>query len=220
MRKAVFTIAALSLASLTSGGAAWAADSQGQGTFVKGTLAVQFVTTGTSCASGDSACTSCLSLGGVFVDAQGLADTTVGPLFAKVLKCATPPGNTAFGGPTYGGYSGTLTLSISPPVCLSPCSPTTPPSTAVLPEDALTLTYSGKNDDLGDFYGFGPFEGTFTVESGGGKFQGAKGQLTFIAQSGPGLNGSESGTTTSTSPFNTTGTAFYLFEGTLRGISQ
>jgi hypothetical protein len=207
--------ATLSLATLASGGAAWADDSQGQGTFVKGTLAVQFVS-GTSCASGDRACTTCVqNNNGVFVDAQGIAETTVGPLFAKVLKCATPPGN-----PPYGGYAGTLTLSLTPPVCSSPCSPTTPPSAAVLPEDVLTLTYSGKNDDLGDFYGFGPFDGTFTVENGSGKFQGAQGKLTFIAQSGPGLNGSEFGTTPSTSPFSMTGTAFYLFQGTIQGISQ
>lgn len=87
MRKTVFTIAALSLASLVSGGAAWAADSQGQGTFIKGTLSVLAVV-GRSCAPGDQACNKCVSQdpNNLFVEAQGIAETTLGPLFAQVLN--------------------------------------------------------------------------------------------------------------------------------------
>jgi hypothetical protein len=48
----------------------------------------------------------------------------------------------------------------------------------------LPLTYSGQNTDAGDFNGF-----QLTVESGGGKFQGARGTVTFIAQSGSALVG-------------------------------
>jgi hypothetical protein len=168
-----------------------------QGAF-KGTLTVQYVLS-RECAAGDSVCSQCVQAGGYFVDAQGIAETTLGPLFAKVLKCASPSPA------PYGGYAGTLTLSLTPPV--------TPPSLIPPPKDVLTLTYAGKNDDAGDFYGFEPFSGTLTVESGTGKFRGAKGAVTFIAQSGPSVLGAEFGATPS--PFVATGNAFYLLHGTV-----
>ena len=227
MRKTVFTIAALSLASLASGSAAWAADSQGQqeqGTFIKGTLGVLAVV-GRSCAPGDSACSTCVSQdpNNLFVEAQGIAETTLGPLFAQVLKCASSSPA------PYGGYMGTLTLSATPTVAPPNGTANFPLgnqpgweaySLLAPPEDALLLAYSGKNDDNGDFYGFAPFEGTLTVESGIGKFKGAHGKLTFIAQGPSPINASLFGTTPSTSPFSGAGNAFYLFEGTIQGISQ
>ena len=232
MRTTVLTIATLSLASLTSGGAAWAAGSQGQqeqGTFIEGTLGVLYVL-GQSCAPGDSKCSDCIKIpGAVFVEAQGIAQTTLGPLFAQVLKCATPPGTTPYSTTQYGGYAGTLTLSATPTVAPPNGTANFPLdnqpgwqaySLLAPPEDALLLTYSGKNDDNGDFYGFAPFEGTLTVESGIGKFQGARGTLTFIAQGPSPINASLIGTTPSTSPFSGAGNAFYLFQGTIQGISQ
>lgn len=75
MRKMLTLVAALSL---TSAGAAWADDSQGQqeqGTFIEGTMTVMFVA-GKSCAPGDSACNACVQSQGVFVEAQGIAETT------------------------------------------------------------------------------------------------------------------------------------------------
>ena len=173
-----------------------------QGAF-NGTLTVVF-TLSQQCDSGDSVCSQCVQSGGLFVDAQGIAETTLGPLFAKVLKCASKSP------PPYGGYAGTLTLSLTPPV--------TPPSLIAPPKDVLTLTYSGKNVDAGDFYGFAPFIGKLTVESGTGKFQGAQGTLTFMAQSGPSLVGAEFGATPS--PFGVTGNAFYLIQGTINKGSQ
>ena len=172
----------------------------------QGTLTVQF-TGSQQCASGDSTCTQCVQSGSLYVEAQGLAQTTLGPLFAKVLKCANP--NAAPDAP-YGTYAGTLTLSVAPPV--------TPPSVIAPPEDVLTLTYTGRNDDGGDFYGFEPFSGKLTVESGTGKFQGAQGTLTFIAAGGPTVAATEFGATTS--PFGATGNAFYLFQGTIQGVSH
>ncbi|MBV9248928.1 MAG: hypothetical protein JO227_06770 [Acetobacteraceae bacterium] len=80
------------------------------------------------------------------------------------------------------------------------------------------MTYAAKNDDAGDFYGFQPFSGKLTVESGTGKFKGAQGTLTFIAQSGPALVGAEFGVTPS--PFSVTGNAFYLLQGTINQDSQ
>jgi hypothetical protein len=155
------------------------------------------------CASGDSVCSGCVGAGGLSIEAQGIAETTLGPLFAKVLKCFNP-------NPTaqsrYGSYAGTLTLSGTPPV--------TQPSLITAPKDVLTLSYSGYNTDAGDFYGFQPFIGQLKVESGAGKFQGAQGTVTFKAQSGPSLVGAEFGAT-GASPFSVTGNAFYLLEGTI-----
>ena len=58
-----------------------------QGAF-QGTLTVQF-TGSEQCNSGNSTCSQCVQ-SGVFVEAQGIAQTTLGPLFAKVLKCFYP----------------------------------------------------------------------------------------------------------------------------------
>jgi hypothetical protein len=168
-----------------------------------GTLTVQF-TGSQQCDSGDSICSQCVQTG-LFIEAQGIAETTLGPLFAKVLKCFYPSST------PYGTYAGTMTLSLTPPV--------TPPSVIAPPKDVLTLTYYGRNDDGGDFYGFQPFSGKLTVESGAGKFQGAQGTITFTAQSGPSLMAAEFGATTS--PFGVTGNAFYLLQGTIdQGVRQ
>jgi hypothetical protein len=117
-------------------------------------------------------------------------------LFAKVLKCFNPAKG------KYGSYAGTMTLSVTPPV--------TSPSLIPPPKDILTLTYSGQNDDGGDFYGFQPFSGSLTPVKNGssGKFQGAQGAITFIAQSGPAF-------ATSGANFGFTGNAFYSLQGTI-----
>ena len=175
-----------------------------QGAFT-GTLTVQF-TGSQQCAPGDSTCNSCVSqTGAFFVDAQGIAQTTLGPLFAKVLKCSSPSPL------PYGGYAGTLTLSTTPPV--------TQPSLIPPPTDILTLTYSGRNTDNGDFYGFEPFKGKFTIVSGAGKFQGAQGTIAFIAQGGPPFVATEFGGSPG-NPVAFTGNAFYSFHGTINQGSQ
>jgi hypothetical protein len=175
-----------------------------QGAF-QGTLTVA-ATASQQCASGDSTCNSCVSqTGSFFVDAQGIAQTTLGPLFAKVLKCFNPNST------KFGGYAGTLTLSATPPV--------TEPSLIPPPTDILTLTYSGRNTDAGDFYGFEPFMGKFTIVSGAGKFQGAQGTITFIAQGGPAFVATEVGGSAG-NPVAFTGNAFYLFQGTINQGSQ
>jgi hypothetical protein len=89
-----------------------------------------------------------------------------------------------------------------------------PPPSAGSPKDYLTLAYSGQNNDPGDFYGFQPFSGKLVVQGGKGKFQGAQGVLTFIAQSGPAF-------AVTGSPFSFTGNAFYSLQGTIgRGQQQ
>src|SRR5262249_1219960 len=80
----------------------------------EGTLTVQAVVS-QQCASGVLASSQCVAppVNGLFVDAQGIAETTLGPLFAKVLKCFNP--NSTAQAP-YGTYAGTLTLNSTPPV--------------------------------------------------------------------------------------------------------
>jgi hypothetical protein len=188
---------ALAVATIVSRPKAVRADEQGA---FKGTLTVQF-TGSQQCASSDSICRQCVQ-NGLFIEAQGIAQTTLGALFAKVLKCFTPS-NTPQA--PYGTYAGTMTLSVTPPVTF--------PSVIKPSKDVLTLAYSGRNDDGGDFYGFQPFSGKLTVMSGTGKFQGAHGSITFTAQSGPAVVAAEFGATTS--PFGATGNAFYFLQGTI-----
>ncbi len=111
---------------------------------LKATLPVQFIAS-QLCALGDASCIACTNQGGFFVEAQGLADSSLGPLFAQVLKCFNP------NGAPFGTYAGTLT------------------TTAPNGKDALTWAYSGKNDNAGDFYGFQPFSGTLTTPSRAGR---------------------------------------------------
>jgi hypothetical protein len=136
------------------------ANGQDQATPLKATLTVQFIATQV-CAQGDASCSACVNQNGYYVEAQGLADSSVGPLFAVVFKCYNPYA------PPFGTYEGTLT------------------TTAPNGKDSLTWAYSGKNDNAGDFYGFGPFSGTLTITAGTGKFAGARGSVGFTAASGP-----------------------------------
>lgn len=133
-----------------------------RGTPFKATLPVQFVAS-QICAAGEASCSACTSQNGFFIEAQGIADTSLGPLFAQVLKCFNP------NEPPFGTYAGTLT--------------TTSPNG----KDSLTWAYSGKNDNGGDFYGFQPFSGTLTITSGTGKFAGAHGRASFTAAGPPAL---------------------------------
>jgi hypothetical protein len=160
-----------------------------EGAPFRGTLAVQF--TGSQvCASGDTNCTACVANSSFYVEAQGIANTSLGTLFVEVLKCFNPAGG------SFGTYAGTLT------------------TTAPNRRDSLTWAYSGQNDGTaGDFYGFGPFSGRLTITGGTGKFQNAHGSATFTAASGPSF------TATAypgpPSPFSMAGMAFYSLEGTL-----
>jgi len=131
-----------------------------EGTSFKATLPVQFIAS-QICAPGDASCLACTGLGGFFVEAQGLADSSLGPLFAQLLKCFNP------NGAPFGTYAGTLT------------------TTAPNGKDAVTWAYSGKNDNAADFYGFQPFSGTLTITSGTGKFAGAHGSASFTAAGPP-----------------------------------
>jgi hypothetical protein len=160
----------------------------------KGTRTVQF-TGSQQCAPGDATCSQCVQNSGFFIEAQGIGDTSLGPLFAKVLKCFYPDK------PPYGTYVGTLS------------------TTAPNGSDSLTWEYSGQNDNGGDFYGFGPFSGKLTVKGGAGKFKGARGDATFTAASGPSIPASGY-RATAPSSFNIQGTAFYYILGTINQGAQ
>ena len=161
-----------------------------EGVPFRGTLSVQFVGT-QMCAIGDTNCITCVNNSSFYVEAQGIANTSLGPLFVEVLKCFNPVG----GPKQFGTYAGTLT------------------TTAPNRKDSLTWAYSGKNDDGGDFYTFGPFSGTLTITGGTGKFVNAHGSAAFTAASGPSF------TATAfpgpASPFSLAGMAFYSVEGTV-----
>jgi hypothetical protein len=157
-----------------------------EGVPFRGTLAVQF--TGSQvCASTD--CTTCVGNSGFYIEAQGIANTSLGPLFAEVLKCFNPAGG------SFGTYAGTLT------------------TTAPNRKDSLAWAYSGQNDNGGDFYGFGPFSGTLTITAGTGKFENAHGSATFTAASGPSIAAAAFLPPGQPSPFTMAGMAFYSVEG-------
>jgi hypothetical protein len=134
-----------------------------EGVLLNGTFTVQaeLLTTITTCAPGDTNCAECLNTAGIFVDAHGIGETSLGPLVFQILKCFNPAGG------SFGTYAGTFTMA------------------APNGEDSLTGTYSGQNDNAGDAYGFGPFSGKLTVTHATGKFRGAQGSDTFTAQAGP-----------------------------------
>lgn len=158
---------------------------------IKGAFTVQYeeLTLASTCAPGDTSCSTCINKGGVYVEAQGIGDTSQGTLFIQVFKCFNPSVG-------YGTYAGVFAM------------------TAPNGKDSVTGTYSGQNDNAGDFYGFGPFSGDLKITGGTGKFAGAEGNAHFTAASGPtttagaiGLTGPLAGTYM--------GMAFYSVQGTL-----
>jgi hypothetical protein len=111
-------------------------------------------------------------------------------MFIQVLKCFY------VGESPFGTYAGVFTL------------------TAPNGKDSVTGTYSGQNDNAGDFYGFGPFSGVLTVTGGTGKFAGAAGSLRFTAASGPTTTAGAFGLTGPLTASNV-GMAFYSVQGNL-----
>jgi hypothetical protein len=161
-----------------------------EGVPFRGTLTVQFIGTQVCATSGDTNCTTCVNNSSFYVEAQGIADTSLGPLFVEVLKCFNPVGGLEH----FGTYAGTLTTN------------------APNKKDSLTWAYSGQNDNGGDFYTFGPFSGTLTITGGTGKFANAHGSAAFTAASGPSFTATAF---PGPSPFSMAGTAFYSVEGTV-----
>lgn len=125
------------------------------------TVQAELITTITTCAPGDTNCNACLNNSGIYVEAQGIGETSLGRLFVEILKCFNPAGG------SFGTYAGTFKL------------------TAANGKDSVTGTYSGQNDNAGDAYGYGPFSGQWTITGGTGKFEAARGSASFAAVAGP-----------------------------------
>jgi hypothetical protein len=138
---------------------------------IKGTFTVQaeLITAISACGLGDANCNACLNGSGFYIEAQGVGDTSQGPLYFEVLKCFNPTSG-------FGTYAGTFTM------------------TAPNGKDSVTGTYSGQNNNAGDAYGFGPFGGKLTITGGIGKFEGAQGSASFTAVAGPLTAGPSPGT--------------------------
>jgi|HubBroStandDraft_2_1064218.scaffolds.fasta_scaffold03065_5 hypothetical protein len=133
----------------------------------KGTFTVQpeLLTVTANCAPGDTNCTACITNSGIYIDAQGIGDTSVGTLYFEILKCFYPARG------SFGTFVGTFTMS------------------APNGKDSIKGTYTGGGDSAGDAYGFGPFSGELTITGGNGKFDGAKGSASFTAVAGPNAPG-------------------------------
>ena len=134
-----------------------------EGVPIKGnfTVAFAFITNSNACGVDDT-CMTCINNSGDYIEAQGIGGTSnQGTLFLEVQKCLNPAGG------LFGTYAGTFTM------------------TAPNGKDSLTGMYSGKNDNAGDAYGFGPFSGKITITGGTGKFEGAQGSARFTAVASP-----------------------------------
>ena len=157
---------------------------------IRGTLSVQY--TGSQvCASDDTNCKACVGNSSFYVEAQGIANTSMGPLFVEVLKCFNPVG----GLQRFGTYAGTLT--------------TTAPNGKRFPDLGL---FRAKRQ-WGRLLHLRSFQWHVNHHGGTGKFANAHGSAAFTAASGPSF------TATAfpgpPSPFSMAGMAFYSVEGTL-----
>jgi hypothetical protein len=130
-----------------------------EGVSLKGNFAVTFtiVQSASNCGTGDN-CIACLADNHFYIEAQGVGDTAKqGSLFFEVQKCFDPTAS------SFGSYKGIFTM------------------TAPNGKDSLTGTYTGKNTNGGDAYGFGNFSGDLKITDGTGKFCDAHGHAHFFA---------------------------------------
>jgi hypothetical protein len=130
-----------------------------EGVPLKGNFAVTFtfVQSASNCGTGDN-CIMCLASNHFYIEAQGVGDTAKqGSLFFEVQKCLDPTAS------SFGSYKGIFTM------------------TAPNGKDSLTGTYTGKNTNGGDAYGFGNFSGDLKITDGTGKFCDARGHALFTA---------------------------------------
>ena len=110
------------------------------------TVAISFAQGPSACGVGDN-CLACVTNfpPRVYIDAEGIGDTSrLGTMFLKIQKCFDPAA-----GP-FGSYVGIFTL------------------TAPNGKDSLTGTYTEKNTNAGDAYGFNTFSGDLKITGGTG----------------------------------------------------
>ncbi|SPF54716.1 exported hypothetical protein [Candidatus Sulfopaludibacter sp. SbA4] len=146
------------------------AAAQAQGMPIQGTFTVQFeaIAAIAACGPNDTNCSVCLNNSGLYIEAQGIGNTSLGTLFLEIQKCYYNPG--------FGTYKGTFKM------------------TAPNGKDSVKGTYTGKDDAPGDAYGFGPFSGTLTIAGGTGSLSRADGSISFTAVGGPATAGPSANT--------------------------
>jgi hypothetical protein len=136
---------------------------------------------------GVSGCT-----GNVWVEAHGIGQTILGPMFFTVQKCYNLTNFT---------YAGTFTLCLSDALC-GPHS-----------KDSMSGVYAGADDPYDGHFPiiFGPFHGTLTVNGGTGRFEGVRGTINFTAMSTQNIQINPDGTITGVHE----GAAYYALRGAL-----
>lgn len=130
--------------------------------------------------------------GNIWVEARGIGQTILGPMFYTVQKCYNLTNFT---------YAGTFTLCLSDALC-GPNS-----------KDSMSGVYTGADDAYDGHFPivFGPFHGTLTVNEGTGRFEGARGTINFAAMGAQNIQFNPDGTIAGVHE----GTAYYALRGTL-----
>ena len=155
---------------------------------VNGPFTVTFIGQPANSIPGVSGCT-----GNIWVEAHGIGQTILGPMFITVQKCYDLMNST---------YAGTFALCLSD----ASCGPNS--------KDSMSGVYAGADDNTYDGHFplvFGPFHGTLTVNAGTGRFEGARGTITFAAMSADNIQYNADGTAV---PVHE-GSAYYALRGTL-----
>jgi hypothetical protein len=154
---------------------------------INGPFTVTFIGQPADSIPGVSGCT-----GNIWVEAHGIGQTILGPMFFTVTKCYNLMNAT---------YAGTFRLCFSDALC-GPNS-----------DDSMSGVYAGADDPYkGNFpIVFGPFHGTLTVNAGTGRFEGARGTITFTAMSADNIQYNADGTP---APVHE-GSAYYALRGML-----
>jgi hypothetical protein len=155
---------------------------------INGPFTVTYIGQPANSIPGVSGCT-----GNIWVEAHGIGQTILGPMFITVQKCYNLMNST---------YAGTFALCLSD----ASCGPNS--------KDSMSGVYAGADDTtyVGYFpIVFGPFHGTLTVNAGTGRFEGARGTINFTAMSTQNIQYNPDGTIAGVHE----GPAYYALRGVL-----
>lgn len=181
-----FSKALLPLAAATIAVATQAAMAQGMP--INGSFTVTFIGQPANGIQGVSGCN-----GNIWVEAHGIGQTSLGPMFLTVQKCYNLMNST---------YAGTFALCLSD----ASCGPNS--------QDSMSGDYAGADDTTYAGYFpivFGPFHGALTVNAGAGRFEGARGTINFGAMSTQNIQYNPDGTIAGVHE----GPAYYALSGTV-----
>jgi hypothetical protein len=168
--------------------AVWSQTALAQNMQINGPFTVTYIGQPADTIPGVSGCA-----GNIWVEAHGIGQTILGPMFFTVQKCYNLMNST---------YAGTFVLCLSDAAC-GPNS-----------QDSMSGVYAGKDDTTYDGHFpivFGPFHGTLTVNAGTGRFEGARGTITFAAMSADNIQYNADGAAV---PVHE-GSAYYALRGML-----